>query len=271
MNSITSRHATGSGTRSVGELVDRFDQETICVLSVWAHPDDETLVAGGLLGAFADRGAEIVTVTATAGEHGTDDPVAHPPVELAGRRVGELDAALAVLGASPAIHLGYGDGSCATVTESLAAHLIGRIIDRVEPDLIVSFGPDGVTGHPDHLAVHAWVQRAVAERDHSIPLLHATAAAVWPDAGIERLHTVDAFWPGYPVGGAADDGFDVTLDADLLERKLAALSCHRSQMEPLAAALGPPHLVDLAAVECYVPANQAARRRLSQQVTPTPA
>jgi LmbE family N-acetylglucosaminyl deacetylase len=267
MTSIATSQHLAAPTRSVGELVDRFGREPMTVLGVWAHPDDESLLAGGLLAEIARRGGHVVTVTATAGERGTDNQAAEPPSLLAERRSGELDDALLMLGASPAVHLGYGDGSCAEVTERMAAHLVGRIIDRVRPDLIVTFDTNGVTGHPDHRAVHRWVRSAVADRADRIPLLGTATEAVWTRDGIERLHGIGAFWPGYPNASRRQDGFSVRLDQDLLERKLAALSCHASQMDRVAEALGPTHFADLAAVECYVAANPEAYHSLSQEVT----
>jgi LmbE family N-acetylglucosaminyl deacetylase len=265
MTSITTPRQLGAPIRSVGEFVDRFDREPMTVLSVWAHPDDESLLAAGLLAEIARRGGNVVTLTATAGEHGIADADTDGPTALAARRSRELDDALRMLGASPAVHLGYGDGSCADVTERLAAHLVGRVIDRIRPDLVVTFDADGVTGHPDHRAVHRWVRSAVAERGDRIPLLGAATQAVWTTEGIERLHGIDAFWPGYPNASRSSDRFGVRLDHELLDRKLAALSCHASQMSRVAEALGPAHFVDLAAVECYDPANAEARVRLSQE------
>jgi LmbE family N-acetylglucosaminyl deacetylase len=257
---------SGTATRSAGELLDRFGRVPLTVLGVWAHPDDESLLAGGFIAEIIRRGGRVVTVTATAGEHGTDDPSAEPPGALALRRSRELDDALLVLGASPAVHLGYGDGSCSEVAERLAAQLVGGIIDRIRPDLVVTFGVDGVTGHPDHRAVHRWVCTAVADRADRIPVLGTVTEAVWSTDGIERLHSIDAFWPGYPIVSHHADGFGIRLDHGLLERKLAALSCHASQMDRVARALGPAHFVDLAAVECFVAANQAAHDHLSQEV-----
>ena len=269
MTSITSRHDIAGPTRSVSDIVDRFGAVT--ALAVWAHPDDESLLAGGLLAGFAQRGGEVVNLVATAGEHGTDDPLVDPPTALAARRRTELDEALSALGAGPAIHLGYGDGSCAEVTEALAAHLVGRVIDRVQPDVVVTFGPDGVTGHPDHRAVHRWVRRAVADRGDRIPLIATTAADAWPIEGIEGLHTIDAFWPGFPCDEPTEDVVTVRLEPELLGHKLEALACHASQMGPVATALGPDRFVDLAAVESYVALNRAAHHALSPEAMPLAA
>jgi LmbE family N-acetylglucosaminyl deacetylase len=249
---------------SVNDLVDRFGTGPLTVLAVWAHPDDESFLAGGLLAEVARRGGRVVTVTATAGEHGIGESVDRSPATVAARRIAELDAALEVLGGESAIHLGYEDGGCDQVTDHLAIHLLGRFVDRIEPDVIVTFGPDGVTGHPDHQAVGHWVRRAVAERGDRVPLVTTAAANAWHDEGIDRLHSIEAFWPGFPERGG--DGIVVQLDAELVDRKLAAIACHASQMGPVHEALGPDHLRQVAAVECYVAANHAASRHLSPEL-----
>lgn len=266
MNSIA-HIDTAAGPESVAAMVDRFGTDATAggptVLAVWAHPDDESLLAGGLLAEVTRRGGRVVTVCATAGEHGTDDPVVDPPVALAARRVTELDAALAALGAEPAIHLGYEDGGCCLVSEHLAAHLIGRVLDRVAPDVILTFGPDGVTGHPDHLAVGRWVRRAVADRGDRIPLVTTVAASAWPADGIDRLHSIEAFWPGFPKLIAPD--LVVHLDDELLDRKIAAIGCHGSQMGPVHDALGAERLARVAGIEGYAAANPAARHHMSPE------
>ena len=266
---ISIAHHDSTGGESVVELVDRFGVGAITLLAVWAHPDDESFLAGGLLAEVARRGGRVVTVTATAGEHGTDHPAEWPPATLATQRLDELDAALDVLGAEAAVHLGYADGGCDQVTDHLAAHLLGRIVDRVQPDVILTFGPDGVTGHPDHQAVGRWVRRAVTERGDRIPLVTTAAASAWPEDGITRLHSIAAFWPGFPR--QARDGRVVRLDPELLDRKLAAIACHASQMGPVFDALGTDRLRRVAVAECYVAANPAARIHLSPELEPIAA
>ena len=258
------RNDNAGASWSVNDLVDRFGAEPITLLAVWAHPDDESFLAGGLLSEVARRGGRVVTVTATAGEHGIGDSAASSPAAVAARRIVELDAALEVLGGESAIHLGYADGGCGQVTNHLAVHLVGRIIDHVQPDVTLTFGPDGVTGHPDHQAVGHWVRQAVAERGNRVPLITTATASAWHDEGISRLHSIGAFWPGFPELG--EHGVAVQLDPELVDRKLTAIACHASQMGPVHEALGPDHLRQIAAVECYVAANRAASRHLSPEL-----
>ena len=129
------------------------------ILSVWAHPDDETYLAGGVMAAAAERGQRVVCVSATAGEHGTPDPQTWPPERLGQLRRWEAAAAMAVLGVSEHRFLGLPDGALVD-HEAEGRAAIGRLLDEIEPDTILTFGPDGVTFHPDHIAVSRWTTSA---------------------------------------------------------------------------------------------------------------
>src|SRR3546814_13199435 len=78
------------------------------ILSIWAHPDDETYLAGATMAAARALGQRVVCASATAGEHGTDDPLGWPPERLGAVRRWEAAAAMAVLG----VHEQIGRASC---------------------------------------------------------------------------------------------------------------------------------------------------------------
>jgi LmbE family N-acetylglucosaminyl deacetylase len=248
------------------QIIERLSRESV-VLAIWAHPDDESFLAGGLISAMTDRGARVINVTATSGEHGTPDPEVDPPAILGPRRQRELEAALEVLGVDSQIHLGFGDGACGRVPLRTVAYFLGKIIDRIDPDVVVTFCRVGVTGHPDHRAIGRWVRRAVAQRADRIPLITTAVGAAWPDACVERLHTINVFWPGYPDRTTSDTlDVAVALGDPLVDRKLAALACHGSQMGPVVDALGPTLYRLLASVEAYRPANQTARELFAHRL-----
>jgi hypothetical protein len=123
------------------------------VLGVWAHPDDEAYLSAGLMLRTVARGGRVVCLHATRGELGTDDPVAWPPDRLAHLREQELARALAVAGVREHEILGLADGECATTDPDGPIRWISAAITRLQPDLVVTFGSDGMTGHPDHVAV----------------------------------------------------------------------------------------------------------------------
>src|SRR4051794_14415416 len=144
------------------------------VLGIWAHPDDETFLSAGLMAAAREAGNRVVCVTATLGEHGTDDPIRWPPQRLAAVRLHELRASLAALDVTEHHLLGLTDGSLATQPAEAITGQLARIITAVEPDTIVTFGPEGMTGHEDHQTVSACSTAAHAAAAPASRLLYAT-------------------------------------------------------------------------------------------------
>lgn len=209
------------------------------VLAVWAHPDDESFVAGGLLAAASDAGSQVVCLTATAGERGTADPDRWHPGRLGRTRERELAAAHAILGIHEQRWLPFHDGECHTVPPGHGMTLVARAIAEVRPDTIVTFGPDGLTGHADHRAVARWTSNAWAATGRGARLLWA---AITADTG-RRMAAVEpvanAFYPGYPV--VADDAevsLRLDLAGDLLDRKFSAIRAHATQSAALVQRLG---------------------------------
>lgn len=266
---MTSNDIAEPASASLASLLrfaDRLPRHPV-LLAVWAHPDDESYLGAGLMAHIARSGGRVVSVTATAGEHGTDDPARWPPHELARHRLGELNRALAVLGAEPAIVLGFPDGACDQVAEMAGVGRIRQVVERVRPDVVLGFGPDGVTGHPDHRAVARWTGEAVGDT-----AFFATAAgAAWPADCVERMHEMRAFWPGFPELRHESGSVELTLDGEILERKLAALRCHAHQVAPMRALLGARRFRSLAAAEAYRPMNQAAADLLDTSLVGTAA
>jgi LmbE family N-acetylglucosaminyl deacetylase len=230
------------------------------VLAVWAHPDDESYVAGGLLAAASDAGSRIVCLTATRGERGTDDPGRWSDDRLARTRSRELAAAQAVLGVDEHRWLAYGDGDCDRVSPQAGMATVAAAIRDVQPDTIVTFGPDGVTGHPDHRAVSGWTSHAWAATGGTARLLWA---AVTPRAA-RRMALVEpvanAFYPGFPqVTDEHEVAVQLDLRGDLLDRKVTAIRSHASQSATLAHALGEDAFRRWWATESYVDVSSPSR------------
>jgi LmbE family N-acetylglucosaminyl deacetylase len=222
------------------------------LLGVWAHPDDEAFLSAGLMARTRDAGGRVVVVTATAGEQGAPDPADRTPA-LARRRTRELRDSLAAVGVHEHHMLGLPDGGCDTVDDTDGADLITPWIEAVRPDAIVTFGPDGMTGHPDHKAVHRWTTRAWRRAGRPGDLLYATVTpgfhARWGEVN-ERL----GVWEGEPPS-TPDDELALTVDCGpVLDRKTAALEAHASQMAPLIDLLGRATLREWWATEWYVAA-----------------
>jgi LmbE family N-acetylglucosaminyl deacetylase len=133
------------------------------LLCVFPHPDDETLGMGSTLAKYAAEGVRVALVTATRGERGwIDGSATYPgPQALGEIRTAELYAAANVLGIHEVAFLDYIDGD---VDQADPAEAIGRIvahIRRIRPQVVVTFGPDGSYGHPDHIALSQFTGAAI--------------------------------------------------------------------------------------------------------------
>jgi LmbE family N-acetylglucosaminyl deacetylase len=124
------------------------------LLCVFAHPDDEVFCAGGSIAKYSAEGYEIKVVSATKGDAGQirDAKIATRRT-LGSVRAGELQQSCLHLGVQEAVCLEYGDGTLKDVDmETLVADVV-KIIREFQPDVVITFGPDGAYGHPDHIAI----------------------------------------------------------------------------------------------------------------------
>ena len=207
------------------------------VLGIWAHPDDETYLCGGIMAAAVRQGSRVVCVTATRGELGSMDADRWPAgPELARVRTTELETALRHLGVTEHRWLDYPDGGCADVDDVQAVARLRDILDEVQPDTVLTFGPDGMTGHPDHQAVSRWTVDAVGAdaRVH-----FATNTPEWLAAWRPRLDAVGAFMGAEPPCSPVDQlSIHAVFDGDVLEAKYAAITSQISQVEAMLAVFG---------------------------------
>jgi LmbE family N-acetylglucosaminyl deacetylase len=133
------------------------------LLAVLAHPDDESLGFGGTLAKYSSESVETFLVTATRGEAGRFGSLGRQvdPAEVGRVREAELRAAAAVLGIREVSVLNYPDGAVDTVAAGIAIRAIVAHIRRIQPHVIVTFGPEGAYGHPDHIAISQFTTAAV--------------------------------------------------------------------------------------------------------------
>ncbi|MFP5342179.1 MAG: PIG-L deacetylase family protein [Candidatus Limnocylindria bacterium] len=189
--------------------------------AVLAHPDDESFGCAGALALAHDAGATTRLLVATRGEAGTSDGV--PDHDFGGRREAELIAAARHIGLDEVSVLdGYPDGGVAdepfeTLVEEIAAWLADR-----QPAAVITFGPHGVTGHPDHIVVGNATRWAV-ERLSESGLAPNAVYVISPifDPGGNRFDLS-------PEEQAATHRIDISAVAG---RKLAALEAHASQSD----------------------------------------
>jgi LmbE family N-acetylglucosaminyl deacetylase len=127
-----------------------------CILGVFAHPDDETSCAGGTFSRYAHTGVEVYVATATRGEQGMlgthGQVVTH--ADLPRVRAMELCTVLQMYGARPPIFLGYRDQEVIHANADELIAKIASVMAAITPDVVITFGPMGLSGHPDHVAVH---------------------------------------------------------------------------------------------------------------------
>lgn len=131
------------------------------LLAVFAHPDDEVFCAGGMLAQWAAAGNETMVLSATRGEAGQiQDAQAATRLTLGAVRERELRLACQYLGVRQVECLDHRDGALREVDEATLASEVADRIRSFAPDIVVTFGPDGGYGHPDHCAISAATTRA---------------------------------------------------------------------------------------------------------------
>ena len=126
------------------------------ILGIFAHPDDETSGAGCTFTKFARMGANVTVITATRGELGTlgTGDLSVSREQLPGVRENELRQVLALFGANPPILLGYKDQEVQHEETEVIAGTLLNYMKRIEPDVVITFGPQGISKHSDHIAIH---------------------------------------------------------------------------------------------------------------------
>ncbi len=211
------------------------------ILGVWAHPDDESFTCGGILAAAVRNGQRVACITATKGEAGVQDPKRWPRERLGEIRTAELARALDILGIKEHHWLGYNDGTCREVDSSEAAAKIIEHIDRIKPDTILTFGPDGMTGHPDHQTVSRWVDEALSLVDRHINVYHVVVLKRAYEQHLKKLDEVfNIFFKTDhpPLKLESECDICVDLPKDIQRKKRRALKAMPSQTEIMFTYLG---------------------------------
>ena len=196
------------------------------VLVVTAHPDDVDFGSSGTVAAFTTAGLEVTYCIVTNGEAGGSDR-SLPRSEMAALRQDEQRAAAAVVGVSDVRFLGHPDGRVQATLD--LRRDISRVIRQVRPERVITQSPERnwdfiYASHPDHMAAG-----------------EAAVCAVYPDARNPFAHpellegeglepwTVPELWIMGPGAGEASSRMAVETTATV-DRKVAALMCHKSQM-----------------------------------------
>jgi len=215
------------------------------LLVVTAHPDDESFACGGTIARVAGLGIPVTLLCATRGGAGSPLPgaVAGLPESrealMAVREVELREAGLA-LGIDRIDLLAHRDGFLEWTPAGRLERDVAAAIDRSQPDAVITFGPDGLYWHPDHIAVCECTTAAVRQVASCRPAVYHVVVPPGIVEGLARhvRETVpdvdERLWdiPSAAFGLLAPTptlAIDVT---PVIDRKLAALRCHASQMGP---------------------------------------
>lgn len=221
--------------------------DALKLMAVLAHPDDESLGNGGIFAKYAAEGVKTYLVTATRGERGWfGDERENPGLEALGKiRENELLDAAEVLDIRYVDFLDYIDGELDQVRP---AEAIGKIVGHlrhVRPDVVVTFGPYGAYGHPDHIAISQFTTAAIVEAaspdspyyrnmaPHRVAKFYYMAEteeqfAVYQSVFGELSMNIQGekrsmvIWPGWSVTTRIDTW-------DYWQTVSRAIACHRSQ------------------------------------------
>ncbi|MDQ3988893.1 MAG: N-acetyl-1-D-myo-inositol-2-amino-2-deoxy-alpha-D-glucopyranoside deacetylase [Actinomycetota bacterium] len=234
------------------------------MLLVHAHPDDETLATGGVIARYAAEGVDVALVTCTLGEQGE---IILPELaglgaehadQLGGYRLGELCAACSALGVCEQRFLGgvgrwrdsgmvVEPGGRAGLPADLhprafaggpLAEQVAQLVDMLDelrPQVVVTYGPDGGYGHPDHVRAHQVTMAAVAQ----VPAVARVFWVVRPrsavDAGIAAMRGMAGlpFTAPDPGGlpAVADEEVSTVLDVGAqVQTIMRAIRAHRTQV-----------------------------------------
>jgi len=240
------------------------------LLFLLAHPDDETFGPGGTIARYAEEGADVFLATATRGEAGM---LGEPPVtdrdRLGEVRAEELRRAAGVLGARDVAFLGFRDGELAeTPMERIVEKAVGEI-RRVRPHVLIGFGPEGVSRHPDHIVMSAVASEAFdAAADPSrFPEQVRNGVAPWAPAKLYQFEVArDIFetW-GVPLAGVPRETLTTFIDtAAYVDKKVEAFRSHRTQAKDVARILDRDGYREFAREETYV----LAKTRLTRPTRP---
>ncbi len=227
------------------------------ILSVWAHPDDESFSCAGIMAAAVTNGQKVVCVTATKGELGVQDESRWPADQLGDIRAKEMKNSLKALGIENHHWLDYKDGDCNCVPATEAIAKLKELIRMYRPDSILTFGPDGMTGHTDHQAVSAWVDQVVQGTD--VQVYHSVEEE---QRYIEHMVEADKKFNIYfnidkpPVLPVQNCDIAFSLSDDQLSKKCSSLKCMPSQTERMFQSIPADTMNAMLAIECFVRAEQ---------------
>ena len=220
-------------------------------MAVFAHPDDEAFGTGGTLPKYAAEGCDVYLVTATRGEAGQiAEPELATSANLPFVREQELRCACQIYGIHPPRLLDYQDGQLTIVNQGQAVGRLVCLIREIRPQVLITFGPDFIYVHYDHIAVHRWATIAFdlaadpgffPEQFEDVCQPHQVSKVYWralPQAQVAAMadeagKPAAVMMDGVPFYFTAWREHEITtvLDVgDYVEPKLRGIQCHATQV-----------------------------------------
>ena len=248
-------------------LMDLKDSNILCI---FAHPDDESYIVGGTIARAVNEGAEVTVISATKGDKGFQHIKGSSEKErLTHIREEELKNAAQILGVKKILLWDYPDGGLDNlgIREKELGDRLVEVIKKIEPDLILTFGPDGVSGHRDHIAIGALAQKAAHAyadsrgkntRTHAEIVVYGVTIPREFAADIEAVLATRKKTTAHYHHRMCDDApalaqverVDI---ANFVEKKFAAMRAHSSQNPEGLIAAGTSHPKEFWTYEYFLP------------------
>jgi LmbE family N-acetylglucosaminyl deacetylase len=224
------------------------------ILSVWAHPDDESFFCAGIMAAAVDNGQSVACITATKGEAGSQDHKKWPVKSMGRVRSKELKEALDCLGVNDHHWMGYKDGTLQGLDAGEPVAQLVALIEQHQPDTILTFGNDGITGHTDHITVSKWVDLAVEAYGKLVKVYQASETKqkyekYFRDADKRLNIYFNTDKPKLCDEATCDIRF--TLDKDLCDKKYQAFASMPSQTTGLLSYFTPEEFAEAFCSETF--------------------
>ncbi|MBF8257762.1 MAG: hypothetical protein HW377_136 [Actinobacteria bacterium] len=236
------------------------------MLLLLAHPDDETFGPGGTIAKYASEGVDVYLATATKGQAGM---VGDPPVtdreHLGEVRAAELLCAAGILGIRKVAFLGFEDGQ---LLHTPFEHIVEKAVEQIRwirPHVIVGFGPEGVSRHPDHIVMSRVASDAFEAAADPTRFTRQMMDGIAPWATyklyqFEIAKEILALW-NVPLSGVPGGKITTVVDTSAhVDKKVEAFRCHRTQSKDSQRILSREGYREFARRETYVLAKSRLPR-----------
>jgi LmbE family N-acetylglucosaminyl deacetylase len=231
------------------------------ILLLLAHPDDETFGPGGTVAKYAAEGADVYLATATRGEMGMlGDPPVTDRAHLGEVRAAELLSAADILGIRKVSFLGFVDGQLADIPRERIVEKAVEQIRWTRPHVVIGFGPEGVSRHPDHKVMCSVALEAfdAAADPNRFPHQLVDGILPWAPCKLYQFEIAQEILDGWdvPLAGVPQAKLTTIVDTSgYVDRKIEAFHSHKTQTKDSSRILSREGFREFARRETYVLAN----------------